>query len=524
MTVVPDVSVVVAVYNTMPYLTECLNSLVKQSIGQDRLQVVAVDDGSTDGSGAELDRFAALYPQTFTVVHQPNSGGPAAPSNRGLEHATGRYVFFIGSDDYLGTEALERLVDAADQWKSDVVAGRMVGVNGRYVPTEVFQTTQQDVDLFDSALPWAVSNTKLFRRELIERHRLRFPEDMRMGSDQPFTIEACLQARRISVLADYDYYYAVKRDDAQNITYRTNWQERLRCAQRLVEYVVTRLDPGVRRDALLRRHFGSEVDKLLRKGFLELDEAAQKQIHTAVRELTVRYLGDRLEAQLPVGTRQRLAVARHGELNDLRKLLRELAEPGGPRVIVDNGRWYRLLPGFRDSRFGLPDSCYDISDKVAGWIRKFTASAVTWRTSDDGNLVLSINARNPWRHLASAGTDAVWISAGDATATVRMVLDEVAGTVAFADFPVSALIEAAPSGRKQLTVRLHTIVGGEESAGFLKLKGRLAAPRRVVRHGNRIYLITPYTNNKARLVISVTGITPRRLVGRLRRLLPSGGK
>ena len=62
MTAVPDVSVVVAVYNTMPYLTECLNSLVKQSIGQDRLQVVAVDDGSTDGSGAELDRFAALYP------------------------------------------------------------------------------------------------------------------------------------------------------------------------------------------------------------------------------------------------------------------------------------------------------------------------------------------------------------------------------------------------------------------------------------------------------------------------------
>ena len=76
------------------------------------------------------------------------------------------------------------------------------------------------------------------------------------------------------MLADYDYYYAVKRDDAQNITYRTNWpQERLRCAQRLVEYVVTRLpDPGVRRDALLRRHFGSEVDKLLRKAvFLELD-------------------------------------------------------------------------------------------------------------------------------------------------------------------------------------------------------------------------------------------------------------
>jgi len=64
----PDVTVVVAVYNTMPYLTECLNSLAGQSIGRDRLQVVAVNDGSTDGSGPELDRFAAKYPGTFTVL------------------------------------------------------------------------------------------------------------------------------------------------------------------------------------------------------------------------------------------------------------------------------------------------------------------------------------------------------------------------------------------------------------------------------------------------------------------------
>ena len=520
----PDVSVVVAVYNTMPYLTECLTSLVEQSIGRDRLQVVAVDDGSTDGSGAELDRFAALYPETFTVVHQANSGGPAAPSNRGLTHATGRYVFFIGSDDYLGPEALERMVNAADRWDSDVVAGRMVGVNGRYVPTEIFETTQRDVDLFDSALPWAVSNTKLFRRELIERYRLRFPEDMRMGSDQPFTIEACLQARRISVLGDYDYYYAVKRDDAQNITYRTRWEERLRCAQRLVEYVVTRLDPGPRRDALLRRHFGSEVAKLLRKDFLELDEVAQKQIHTVVQQLTAQFLSDSLEAQLPDGVRQRLAVARYGDLNDLRKLLRQLAEPGRPRVVVEEGRWYRPLHGFRDTRFGVPDSCYDVSDKAARWIRDFTAAAVTWRTTEGGELVVSINARNPWRHLADVGTDAVGISAGDATGTVRMVADEVAGTVAFVDLPVTALIEAAPNGRKQLAVRLLTRVAGEEKNGHLKLKGRLSAPRRVIRRGNRIYLITPYTNNKGRLVIAVTAITPRRLVARIRRMLPSGGE
>ena len=96
----PDVTVVVPVYNTMTYLTAKLDSLVRQTLitregRHERLEVVAVDDGSTDGSGEELDRYAARHPDLFTVVHQPNSGGPAGPCNVGLARARGRYVFFL---------------------------------------------------------------------------------------------------------------------------------------------------------------------------------------------------------------------------------------------------------------------------------------------------------------------------------------------------------------------------------------------------------------------------------------------
>ncbi|MGA3564341.1 glycosyltransferase family 2 protein [Melissospora conviva] len=525
MSPVPDVSVIVAVHNSLPHLTECLTSLVEQSIGRERLQVVAVDAGSTDGSGAELDRFAALHPHTFTVLRQEPGRGPAAPNNRGLECATGRYIFFVCPDDHLGPQALERLVDAADRWESDVVAARMVGVNGRQVPTKLFESTQRDVDFFAGTLPWALSGIRFFRRALIERHRLRFPEDMRTGSDQPFTIEACLQAHRISVLGDYDYYYAVKRDDRRQATARVGWDERLRCAQRLVEFDVVRLDPGPRRDALLQRHFGTEVAKLLRTDFLDLDVAAQRQIHAVLQKLTTQYLGAALETRLPHGVRQRLAVVRHGNLEDLRVLLRQLAEPGKPRVVVEGDRWYRPLLGFRDERFGLPEACYDISGQAAVWVRRFTAIAMNWRTTDDGELVLSVNARNPWRHLAAVGPEAVRITAGDATAVVRMLADEVAGTVAFVDLPVAALIDAAgPEGRKQLPVRLHTYVGGEERVGYLKLKGRPSAPRRMIRRGARVYLVTPYTNNKGRLVIAIAAVTPRRLAARLRRMLPAAGR
>src|SRR5690606_32722123 len=109
----PEVTVVVAVYNTMPYLVECLDSLVAQSLHRARpgsVEVIAVDDGSTDGSGEVLDDYAARHPALLTVVHQDNSGGPARPNNVALDRARGRWVYFVGADDRLGTEALERLV------------------------------------------------------------------------------------------------------------------------------------------------------------------------------------------------------------------------------------------------------------------------------------------------------------------------------------------------------------------------------------------------------------------------------
>ena len=276
---VPDVTVIVAVYNTMPYLTRCLMSLVRQSIGRSRLEVIAVDDGSTDGSGVVLDRFVRRFPDVFTVIHQPNSGGPAGPSNRGLRLATGRYVFFLGADDYLGRSALARLVAAGDGWDADVVAGRMVGCNGRFVPQAIFARTDPDVDLYTSALPFAMSNTKLFRRSLLTEHGIRFPESLPFGSDQPFTVAACVHARKISVLADYDYYYAVRRHDAANITYRASHRQRLACTEAIMDATATLLPPGPRRDAILHRSFASELSKLTRPDFLTLDPAHPNRHH-----------------------------------------------------------------------------------------------------------------------------------------------------------------------------------------------------------------------------------------------------
>ncbi|MFC9797835.1 glycosyltransferase family 2 protein [Streptomyces bacillaris] len=389
----PDVTVVVAVYNTMPYLTECLNSLLGQSIGHERLEVIAVDDGSTDDSGRELDRFAAEHPDVITVVHQPNSGGPAAPSNRALELATGRFVYFIGSDDHLGEEALERMVACADADGSDVVVGRMAGVNGRYVHQKLYKEGRREVTLFDSALPFTLANTKLFRRELVEKYGLRFPEDMPVGSDQPFTIEACVRARRISVLADYTYYYAVKRGDASNITYRADHLSRLRCTARIMDHTAGLIPAGPRRDAVLRRHFEWELSKLMLDDFPALPLATRREICEGLTALLDTYFTDGLREATGVKRRVRFGLARRGAVEELTRAIADEAEHGAPPFLLEGDRAFAPYPGFRDAAIGLDDRWYEVREPVAGRLAAGTElESAAWEQEGDG-LALALKVR-----------------------------------------------------------------------------------------------------------------------------------
>ncbi len=394
-----DVSVIVPVYNTMPYLTQTLESLVGQTIGLDRLQVVTVDDGSTDGSGEELDRFADQYPETFVVVHQPNSGGPATPCNRGLELATGRYVFFLGADDYLGEEALERLVDRADEWGSDVIFGRMEGVGGRNVYQGIFEETVEDLDVLESDLAFALSNTKLYRRDLLTRNDIHYARDLRVGSDQPFTVDAVIHASKVSVLGDYTYYYAVRREDSTNISFSSTWKQRVDDIGAVMDHVADLLPPAGNATPSSRRHFTWELAKVLRNDLPEVDEAEQEALAAAVAELSERYLTDRIADGLSLESRVRHRLAQAGDV----AALRELAEARDPdpdakglfatrMLTLDGDRIYSPLPGFRDGG-GHPDAWYDVTDRKTR--KRVVQGFSTGKVRLDGH-VLKVKGKVPF--------------------------------------------------------------------------------------------------------------------------------
>lgn len=347
----------------MPYLTACLDSLVGQSIGHERMEIVAVDDGSTDGGGEELDRYAALHPGLLKVLHQANSGGPAHPTNRGTAEATGRYVLYLGADDWLGAEALERMVAAADRWESEVLIPKQVGENGRLVPQGIFDRTAPEVGFTDSALAWALADTKLFRRDLLQRHGLRRLEDLPVHSDQPFTLEALLHAKRVSVLADYDYYHLVLRQDGSNVTHRAGPLDRLRGVRAIQEVVQRRTRPGPERDAIRSRHFGWEVPQLLQADFLRLDHELQRQVCAGIAALLSDYASPALLARLPVADRLRLVLAQRGELAVLRGLIEYELANGSPAAIRWREREYAGYPLFGSRRrLRLPVEVFALAD------------------------------------------------------------------------------------------------------------------------------------------------------------------
>jgi glycosyltransferase involved in cell wall biosynthesis len=370
--VAPDVTVVIGAYNAMPYLTRCVSSVLEQSIGLDRLELIAVNDGSTDGTAAELDRFAAAHP-AMHVIHQENSGGPAGPRNRGIELARGRYVFFLDADDYLGVEAMERMVAMADRNGADIVVGRRVGVGGRGTPQAMFRQNQDNADLFTSQLWQILSAQKLFRKALIDRLGLRFPA-FRIGQDQPFTAMAYLHAEVISILADYECYYFVRREDGGNNTTRQkDIRDWLQFVETMMRLVADHVPAGDKRDVLMQRHFKDEFRRIaFGERYLDSTPEVRAEAVARAKALVDAYYTPRIAAAMPVDGRLKFHLISRGLTDQLAEVIRFRLSDAEIEDIDDNGRVYAGYPYFRDPSVAVPDEVYDITERrlvvdQAGW-------------------------------------------------------------------------------------------------------------------------------------------------------------
>ena len=116
------VSIIVPVYNVVDYLSDCLESLVKQTL--DDIEIICVNDGSTDSSLIVLEKYEKQY-DFIKIINQRNKG-LASARNAGIAAAKGEYLGFVDSDDWIDTEFYEKLYEAAKRHNTDIAAASII--------------------------------------------------------------------------------------------------------------------------------------------------------------------------------------------------------------------------------------------------------------------------------------------------------------------------------------------------------------------------------------------------------------
>ncbi len=209
----PLVSVVVPVFDVEDYLPEALDSVLAQT--HPALEVVVVDDGSTDGSGALADEYAARDPRV-RVVHTGNRGLGAA-RNEGLRHVRGELLAFADSDDVVPPEAYAVLHRQLRRTGADFVTGSVARWDGerltelpwmrRLHQRRTTEVVESHPEILGDVFAW----NKLYRRDFWEGVGLAWPEGIRY-EDQPTTTTAYVRARRFGVIPDVVYHWRIRYD------------------------------------------------------------------------------------------------------------------------------------------------------------------------------------------------------------------------------------------------------------------------------------------------------------------------
>lgn len=212
----PLISMIVPVYNVAPYLEACLEAIAGQTY--DHIEVLLMDDGSTDGSSDICDAFARKDSR-FHVYHDPN-GGISAARNRGLKRMSGEYFMFSDSDDLSHPELVERLYRTMSDYSADMVMCdyRDVPQSADFAYIRQFEQEETSVtecdrdrlmhDLIAGTSEWGVGvvivNNKLFRTALFGM--LSFPEGY-LYEDEYYMTRAYLKPARVIRISDPLYFY-----------------------------------------------------------------------------------------------------------------------------------------------------------------------------------------------------------------------------------------------------------------------------------------------------------------------------
>jgi hypothetical protein len=448
----PLVSVIVPVHDVAEYLDACLASATSQDL--DAIEVIVVDDGSTDGSGEVADGWAERDPRV-AVIHQENRGLGQA-RNRGVAAARGRYLAFLDGDDLVPEDAYRELVASLEATRSDVATGNVLRLEGGVTSQSpmhrgIFRRDRlaTTVAEYPNLLRDRTATNKLWRRSFFDRVVGRFPEGV-LYEDVFVVVPALARARSVDVLGLPVYVWRRRDGDTPSITQDRTDVRHVRDRAAAVTAVRRSLaevdaDLSFRYEVVALRELA-----LFLPVFPAVDEAYRSETARAVRDFLAE-CDPGVLGRLDPARRIPLALLQDGRPDLVVPLVSDPGRIADAPITVHDGRV------FLDLDLPIDPSHLDVTDGVA-----FEAG-VDAIALDPGHLTVRGWARLDRRIGAAAGaTVRVW--AGD-DADARIPFDTVPadGGRFIATVPPGAFITAGEPGTWRLGAGL--VLDGLEWTG-----------------------------------------------------------
>lgn len=242
---IPKISVILPVYNEERYINQCMDSLCHQTLSD--IEIICVDDGSTDGSLAILRSYEKLDDRIMVITQKNQYAGVAR--NNGMKHAKGKYLLFLDSDDIFELDMLEKLYLRAEQDQLDIAlchSYRLDDRNGEkieidssetdsFFPKETSVFSGADIEcagIFQSMIGWAWD--KLFRADFVREMGYEFP-DFRSSEDGFFVYMLVARAQRIGVLEERLVWHRIYNGESLSNSREQNWENGFRMLEMIYE-------------------------------------------------------------------------------------------------------------------------------------------------------------------------------------------------------------------------------------------------------------------------------------------------
>ncbi|WP_018708346.1 glycosyltransferase family 2 protein [Siminovitchia fordii] len=344
------VTVVMPVYNAEDTMKNAIDSVINQTIGFENIQLIIVDDQSTDSSRSIIVEYSEQYQNIIPVFLKDNTGSPATPRNIGIELATGKYITFIDSDDWFSKNGLKILYEILERTGDNYAIGKTIKVEEKKMEvTGEYNNcaTRDSIDpftiphLFHHLGPTA----RMMRTSFIKEKNFRFP-NMKFAEDKQFFIDVLTNCSSISTSKEV-IYYANRLKDNKSLTTTTSIFEKTDSNIKVIKYVIEKqLPENVEKMVLNRLYEFDCITRLFnRHHFLRSDKKDNyfkkfSEVLRTAEELRYDFTDNFFEPWHKV----LVSLFKEGRYEDIVTLINWSLKDNTKETIIKNGLPYYRLP------------------------------------------------------------------------------------------------------------------------------------------------------------------------------------